>query len=114
MNAGHRQLGSDQVGTDDHQSLRRSASAQAAPRGLALVLTTAAGLASWTAAPRGRDAQSGAFFSWPGMEPLYSGVAISTAPAPAISSRSSATGSGPHIWPPWVRERTLVAGVPTG
>jgi hypothetical protein len=31
---------------------------------------------------RGREAQSRAFLSWPGMEPLYSGVAINPRPRP--------------------------------
>lgn len=67
------------------RTFRRSASAQAPPRRLGLVLIAPAGLPSRTAAPRGREAQSRAFFSWPGMVPLYSGVAMSRAPAPAMS-----------------------------
>src|SRR5687767_11282774 len=42
----------------------------------------------------GRETQSNAFFSCPGIELLYSGVAIRTASARAIASRSSATATG--------------------
>jgi hypothetical protein len=42
----------------------------------------------------GRETQSRAFLSWPGIEPLYSGVAISTASAAAIADRSAATSGG--------------------
>ena len=49
---------------------------------------------SGRSAPAGREAQSSAFFSWPGIEWLYSGVAIRTASASRIASRSSRTASG--------------------
>jgi hypothetical protein len=42
----------------------------------------------------GREAQSIAFFSTPGMPRLYSGVAIRSASAPRIASFSATTGSG--------------------
>ena len=42
----------------------------------------------------GREAQSIAFLSAPGIDELYSGVAIRTASAPAIAARNSATGAG--------------------
>lgn len=43
---------------------------------------------------KGRDAQFSAFFNWPGMAPLYSGVAMSTAPARPMAARSACT-AGP-------------------
>ena len=42
----------------------------------------------------GRETQSSAFFSTPGMDALYSGVAMRTASAPATAERSSATVAG--------------------
>jgi hypothetical protein len=42
----------------------------------------------------GRETQSIAFFSTPGIDQLYSGVANRTASAPAIASRSEATPAG--------------------
>ena len=54
----------------------------------------AAGLPFRALCPAGREAQSSAFFSCPGIEWLYSGVAISTASAARIASRSSRTASG--------------------
>jgi hypothetical protein len=44
--------------------------------------------------PRSRDTQSSAFLSTPGTEPLYSGVAMITASAMAIASRSESTAAG--------------------
>ena len=43
----------------------------------------------------GRDAQSIAFLSTPGIDALYSGVATRTASASASASRSERTASGP-------------------
>ena len=59
--------------------------------------TTAAGLPRSGFVACGRDAQSSAFLSTPGSDALYSGVAISTASAPAIAARSSRTGLGPAV-----------------
>jgi hypothetical protein len=42
----------------------------------------------------GRDAQSSAFFNAPGIEELYSGVAIRTASAEATAARNAATAGG--------------------
>jgi len=55
---------------------------------------TAAGLLRITVSLTGRDAQSTAFLSNPGIDELYSGVANSSASALAIASRQRATGSG--------------------
>ena len=54
----------------------------------------AAGLPLRALCPAGREAQSSAFFSCPGIEWLYSGVAIRTASAARIASRRSRTASG--------------------
>jgi hypothetical protein len=63
---------------DDTKNLSQVSLCPRTPRREGLALRVAAGLPSSTAAPRGRDAQSRAFLSWPGIEPLYSGVAINT------------------------------------
>ena len=55
---------------------------------------TALGFARRTLSGNGRDAQSSAFFSTPGMEALYSGVAMSSASAAAICARSTSTAAG--------------------
>ena len=55
---------------------------------------TATGLLRSSFVASGRETQSSAFFSWPGIEALYSGVAKRTASAPAIAERSSATAAG--------------------
>jgi hypothetical protein len=55
---------------------------------------TAAGLSRSVFVSTGRDTQSSAFLSCPGMEWLYSGVAKSTASATAIRSRRSTTARG--------------------
>ena len=44
--------------------------------------------------PHGRDAQSIAFFSAPGMDRLYSGVTNSTASTAAIASLSASASGG--------------------
>lgn len=54
---------------------------------------TATGMFTNELCPHGRDAQSMAFFSAPGIERLYSGVTNSTAWAEASDSLS-ATASG--------------------
>src|SRR4249920_2270219 len=50
----------------------------------------------------GRETQSSAFLSKPGMEPLYSGVAISTASAASIRWRSSCTSAGWRCSSSWL------------
>jgi hypothetical protein len=55
---------------------------------------TAAGLLRSTVSANGRDAQSTAFFSAPGIDELYSGVANSSASARSISARHRSTGTG--------------------
>jgi hypothetical protein len=55
---------------------------------------TATGLFRRELSRNGRDAQSRAFLSCPGTEPLYSGVAIRTAPAAVMASRSARTTPG--------------------
>ena len=72
-------------------TLRVSAWAQTAPNMPVEAPITAAGLPVRALWPAGREAQSRAFLSWPGIEWLYSGVAIRTASASRIASRSSAT-----------------------
>ena len=49
---------------------------------------TAAGLSRSALSGNGRDAQSSAFFSTPGIDALYSGVAIRTASAASMASRT--------------------------
>jgi len=44
--------------------------------------------------PNGRDNQSMAFFSTPGMLPLYSGVTTSAASACAAAARNATTAAG--------------------
>ena len=75
-------------------TLRSSACAQTAPNAPVLAPTTATGLFRSTFVASGRDAQSSAFFSWPGTDELYSGVAKRSASAPAIASRKRATAGG--------------------
>jgi len=60
----------------------------------ALEPITATGLLRKTFVATGREAQSSAFLSAPGVEELYSGVAIRTASAAATASRSDATAAG--------------------
>jgi hypothetical protein len=55
---------------------------------------TAAGLLRSGFVAAGRETQSRAFLSWPGMDALYSGVAMSTASAAAKRERSSLTSAG--------------------
>src|SRR6476659_4246316 len=58
------------------------------------VSCAATGLPRSTLSGNGVDTQSRAFLSTPGIEPLYSGVAISSASAASICSLSSRTGAG--------------------
>src|SRR5215210_6541825 len=55
---------------------------------------TATGLSRRTLSGNGREAQSKAFLSAPGIEALYSGVAMSTASAPSTAARKARTASG--------------------
>ncbi len=75
-------------------ALRVSACAHTAPNMPVLVPITATGLFFSAASAVGREAQSMAFLSTPGMEWLYSGVAIRIASASAIAARSSNTPRG--------------------
>ena len=75
-------------------TLRSSAWAQTAPNMPVEAPITAAGLPLRALLPAGREAQSRAFFSSPGIERLYSGVAIRTASASRTAARSSATAAG--------------------
>src|SRR5262249_17323056 len=60
------------------RTLRSSACAQIPPNEPVLAPTTATGLYRSTFVAIGREIQSIAFFSWPGMDALYSGVAKRT------------------------------------
>src|SRR3954451_1951383 len=75
-------------------TLRTSACAHTAPKSPVLAPITAAGLSRRTLSGNGREAQSSAFFSAPGSEALYSGVAIRIASASSIASRRSWTAGG--------------------
>ncbi len=66
-------------------TLRSSACAQTAPNRPVLAPMTAAGLPRSGLSATGRETQSSAFLSAPGIEPLYSGVATRTASACAIA-----------------------------
>ena len=68
-------------------TLRVSAWAQTAPNSPVDAPTTATGLPRSALSGNGREAQSSAFLSTPGIEPLYSGVEIRTPSASAIASR---------------------------
>ena len=59
--------------------------------------TTAAGLLRSGDSASGRESQSRAFLSWPGIEWLYSGVATRTASASAIASNSACTDVGAGV-----------------
>lgn len=75
-------------------TLRRSDCAQTAANGPVLAPITATGLPRRELLGNGRDAQSSAFFNAPGIDPLYSGVAIRIASASAIARRNDATAEG--------------------
>jgi hypothetical protein len=81
-------------------TLRSSAWAQTAPKAPVLAPTTATGRLRRTFVACGREAQSSAFFSWPGIDELYSGVENRTASAPASAARNAATagGAGSTSW----------------
>src|SRR3954453_12995072 len=76
------------------RTLRASAWAQTAPKRPVEAPTTATGLLRSGDSASGRESQSRAFLSWPGIEWLYSGVETRTASASAIASKSAWTGSG--------------------
>src|SRR5262245_61422651 len=71
--------------------LRSSACAQTAPNIPVLAPIVATGLLRSAAVANGREAQSTAFFSAPGIEWLYSGVANSRASACSIAARQLST-----------------------
>ena len=75
-------------------TLRISACAQTAPNSPVLAPITAAGRPRSGAPAAGREIQSRAFFSCPGIDPLYSGVEISTASASRTADASAATAAG--------------------
>src|SRR6478735_5576988 len=64
---------------------------------------TAVGLPRNGLSASGRETQSSAFLSCPGIEPLYSGVAISTAWAASIRCRSSCTSAGWRCSSSWLK-----------
>src|SRR5438105_2960358 len=76
------------------RTLRSSACAQAAPKAPVLAPTTATGLFRSMFVSTGREIQSTPFFKSPGSDPLYSGVAKSTASAFAIAAFKRATPVG--------------------
>src|SRR4051794_27634768 len=76
------------------RTLRASAWAQTAPKRPVEAPITSAGLLRRGLLAMGRLAQSSAFLSPPGMEELYSGVAIRTASAAAMASSSPVTACG--------------------
>ena len=76
-------------------TLRTSACAHTAPNRPVLAPMTAAGLPRRTLSATGREAQSSAFLSTPGIEWLYSGVEMSTASARSMASLSAMT---PGAW----------------
>lgn len=67
--------------------------APAPPPGLGLAEHVAPGLPCSTLRRAGRDAQSSAFFSWPGAEPLYTGVAVSRLDRSQQASHRQRSGS---------------------
>src|SRR3954451_4903195 len=79
-------------------TLRSSACAHTAPNMPVEAPITATGLRLSGVSASGRDTQSIAFFSWPGIEWLYSGVANRTASAAAIRSfRCVTAGCSPSL-----------------
>ena len=70
-------------------TLRTSACAHTAPNRPVLAPMTAAGLPRRTVSATGREAQSRAFLSTPGIEWLYSGVEMRTASARSMASLSA-------------------------
>src|SRR4051794_10210235 len=76
------------------RTLRASAWAQTAPKRPVEAPITSAGLLRSGLLASGRLAQSSAFLSPPGMDELYSGVAITTASAASMASRSPVTACG--------------------
>ncbi|CAA9519710.1 MAG: hypothetical protein AVDCRST_MAG45-2418 [uncultured Solirubrobacterales bacterium] len=76
------------------RTLRSSACAHTAPNRPVDAPMTAAGLLRRALSGYGREAQSSAFFSAPGGEALYPGVAMSSASASRMAWRSSRTARG--------------------
>ena len=79
------------------QHLASSAWAHTAPNSPVLAPITATGLSRSALSGKGREAQSIAFLSTPGIEALYSGVAISSASAAAIARAGPRTAAGARI-----------------
>ena len=81
------------------RTFRSSACAPIAPNRPVLAPTTATRFFLRTLAGNGRETQSRAFLSAPGIEPLYSGVAIRTASAPCdlLPKRGDAGGAGTAV-----------------
>src|SRR5664280_2599624 len=77
-------------------TLRVSACAQTAPNRPVLAPITAAGLPRRGVVATGREIQSSAFLSWPGIEALYSGVATSTASDAAIAASDAVLVATPE------------------
>ena len=93
------------------RTLRASAWAQTAPKRPVEVPTTAAGLLRSGDSASGRESQSRAFLSWPGIEWLYSGVETRTASASAIASKSAWTVSGAGVLVVLVERRDQLESV---
>ena len=88
--------------------MRVSAAAQTPPNIPVLDESTAAGLFSTGDSASGREAQSSAFLSTPGIDELYSGVAINTASASASASLKRRTGAG---WAPGKSSSASYGGI---
>ena len=91
---GHRQLFVEHACAQRPEHLARLGLRPTAPNMPVLAPITSAGLPRIGFSAIGRETQSSAFFSAPGIEWLYSGVAIRTASAPAIASFSATTAGG--------------------
>ena len=82
------------AGAERAKDLCVSAAAQTPPNKPVLEESTATGLFRTGESASGRDAQSKAFLSTPGIEELYSGVATRTASAASSASLKSSTAAG--------------------
>ena len=89
-------------------TLRVSAAAQTPPNMPVLDESTATGLFRTGDSASGRDAQSSAFLSTPGIDELYSGVAISTASASSSASLRRRTDAG---WSPGTSSSASYGGI---
>ena len=88
--------------------MRVSAAAQTPPNIPVLDESTATGLFSTGDSASGREAQSSAFLSTPGIDELYSGVAISTASASSSASLNRRTAAG---WSPGTSSSASYGGI---